>query len=74
MCLSPDAYVAVQVFRRLVAKGVEPERAEAIARKVKQAYARKHAHDLRRDPPHPPRTPHEALSDLQSLGDGIWDS
>ena len=41
MCLSPDAYVGTVVYDRLVRRGVDPQRARAVARKVQTAYALK---------------------------------
>jgi hypothetical protein len=38
MCLSPAAYVSAIVYRRLVDRGVDPARAEAVARKVARSY------------------------------------
>lgn len=38
MCISSDAYVASRVFQRLVARGVDAKRAEAVARKVARRY------------------------------------
>jgi hypothetical protein len=34
VCISPDAYIAARVETRLLARGVDPERAAAIGRKV----------------------------------------
>jgi hypothetical protein len=39
MCLSPDAWVALKVYTRLVERGVDPKRAEGVARKVQARYA-----------------------------------
>jgi len=38
MCLSPDDYVAVKVFERLLERGVPEARARGVARKVGRAY------------------------------------
>jgi hypothetical protein len=38
MCLSADAYVTAVVYERLVKRGVDPARAEGVARKVGRAY------------------------------------
>jgi len=41
VCLSPAAYVAARVLQRLVARGVDADVADAIARKVQSRYAAK---------------------------------
>jgi hypothetical protein len=38
MCLSRSAYVELVVTQRLRAKGVHPDRAAAVGRKVRRAY------------------------------------
>ncbi len=38
MCISPDAYVAARVFDRLIRRGVDEKRAEAVAKKVARRY------------------------------------
>lgn len=41
MCLDPAAYVAGSVYDRLTRRGCDPDRAEAIARKVARQYSEK---------------------------------
>jgi hypothetical protein len=43
MCSSPGAYVEAKITSRLIERGVDPERARAVGRKVKVAYEAKHA-------------------------------
>lgn len=38
MCISPDAFVAARVTSRLLARGVDPTRAEAVGKKVARRY------------------------------------
>lgn len=38
MCLPPENYVELRVYERLVDRGVKPERALGVARKVKARY------------------------------------
>lgn len=47
MCISSDVYVATRVYDRLVARGVSPARAEAVAAKVARRYGdRRNLHYL----------------------------
>jgi hypothetical protein len=48
VCLSPDAFVALSVFRRLTAAGVDEAKAEAVAAKVARKYRSKRNHAYRR--------------------------
>lgn len=43
MCLDRAAFVGVLTYRRLVSQGVNPDRAEGVARKVARAYRLKAA-------------------------------
>lgn len=38
MCLPPEKYVEVKVYTRLVERGVNPERALGVARKIRHRY------------------------------------
>lgn len=47
MCISPDAYVAARVTERLLRRGVDPAKAEAVGRKVARRYGnRRDSHYL----------------------------
>lgn len=41
MCITGPKYVELKVYARLVEKGVSPERAEGVARKVARRYEEK---------------------------------
>lgn len=52
MCLSPDAHVYAVVYQRLRLRGVDQDRAAAVARKVQRSYALKRRESaVRRDTP-----------------------
>jgi hypothetical protein len=41
LCLDRASHVQVRVYQRLIAQGVKPARASAVARKVRRAYVAK---------------------------------
>jgi len=43
MCCSPGSYVEAKITQRLIEKGVPPEKAKAVGRKVRRAYEAKHS-------------------------------
>lgn len=64
MCLSSDAYIAARVTQRLLDRGVDQARAEAVGRKVARSYGDRRdttylaylaGVEVRRTPPAPRR-------------------